>query len=115
MPSPLDVELCRSAFPALSRPAGDAPVAYLDGPAGSQVPQTVIEAVARCLGTTNANCGGVFETSVAVDALLEQAHAAVADLLGSREPDLVVFGPNMTTLTLALARAVTRVLESAAA
>ena len=110
MPSPLDVELCRSAFPALSRRLGDTPVAYLDGPAGSQVPRAVIEAVAGCLTATNANSGGVFETSVEIDALLERAHAAVADLLGSADADLVVFGPNMTTLTLALARAVTRVL-----
>jgi cysteine desulfurase family protein (TIGR01976 family) len=111
MPSPLDVERCRSAFPALSRTLGDAPVAYLDGPAGSQVPRGVIEAVTRCLESTNANSGGVFETSTEVDALLDEAHAAVADLLGSPERDLVVFGPNMTTLTLALARAVARVLE----
>ena len=111
MPTPLDVERCRSAFPALSRTLGDAPVAYLDGPAGSQVPRGVIDAVTRCLESTNANSGGVFETSAEVDALLDDAHAAVADLLGSPERDLVVFGPNMTTLTLALARAVTRVLE----
>ena len=103
-----DVERWRSRFAALRRADGGAPVAFLDGPAGSQVPDTVIEAVARCLSETNANTGGAFATSVEVDALLVQAREAVADLLGSRDRDLVAFGPNMTTLTLGLARAMAR-------
>lgn len=99
---------CRQQFPALARRAGDRPVVYFDGPAGSQTPQRVIDAVADYLAHHNANHGGVFATSLESDAILEAAHAAVADLLGAADPASVVFGANMTTLTFALGRALAR-------
>jgi cysteine desulfurase family protein (TIGR01976 family) len=68
----------------------------------------VIDAVARYLTETNANHGGVFTTSRESDALLDHAHRAMADFLGTEDPDLVAFGPNMTTLTFALSRAIAR-------
>lgn len=103
-----DVERCRRQFPALGRELAGQPVVYFDGPAGSQVPQRVIDAVAGYLGDSNANCGGAFVTSEETDAALAESHRAVADFLGSGDPDLVAFGPNMTTLTLSLARALAR-------
>ncbi len=108
MTRPLDPTSCRARFPALSRRIDGRPVAYLDGPAGSQVPRSVIDAMQQYLIETNANCEGVFATSVESDALLQDARQAVADFLGADDPRLVIFGPNMTTLTLALARAVCR-------
>ncbi len=104
----LDIAEVRSRFPALAREVAGRPAVYFDGPAGSQVPQTVIDAVGGYLANTNANGGGVFDTSVESDALLKEARLAVADLLGASDPELVVFGANMTTLTIKLARALAR-------
>jgi cysteine desulfurase family protein (TIGR01976 family) len=104
----LDVERVRQRFPGLRRRVGDSPAAFLDGPAGSQVPDRVIEAIGRYLAETNANSGGAFVTTLESDALMDEAHRAAADLVGSPDPDLTVFGPNMTTLTLGLARALAR-------
>ena len=89
---------------------GQVPI-YLDGPAGSQVPQCVADAVSRYLTTTNANHGGVFATSRTSDALLDEAHAALADFVGSDDPQTIAFGANMTTLTLGLSRALGRTLR----
>jgi cysteine desulfurase family protein (TIGR01976 family) len=100
-----NVEQVRRQFPALARQINGQPAAYFDGPAGSQVPTRVIDAVSRYFAETNANHGGVFTTSRASDAILHQAHRAVADLLGTPDPDLIAFGANMTTLTFALSRA----------
>lgn len=104
----LDVAWCRGQFPALARELDGRPVVFFDGPAGSQAPRRVIDAVADYLAWTNANHGGVFGTSVESDRLLAEAHRAVADLLGTDDPDTVVFGPNMTSLTFALSRALAR-------
>jgi cysteine desulfurase family protein (TIGR01976 family) len=98
----------RSQFPALARLAGDQPAAFFDGPAGTQVPQSVIDAVSAYFVQHNANHGGLFPTSRESDAVLAAAHQAVADLLGSDDPDTVAFGPNMTTLTMSLSRALAR-------
>ena len=103
-----DVNHWRARFPALNREIDGRPVVYFDGPAGSQVPQSVVDAVSAYLTGANANCGGVFATSRETDELLDQAHRAVADFLGSPDADTVAFGPNMTTLTLALARAMSQ-------
>jgi cysteine desulfurase family protein (TIGR01976 family) len=102
------VAWCRDQFPALGRPFGDSPAVYLDGPAGSQVPDRVIRAVGRYLSETNANHGGRFATSRASDALLEAAHQAVADLLGVASGAATIFGANMTTLTFTFSRALAR-------
>ena len=107
-PTPAWVDECRRQFPALHRPCPHRPAVFLDGPAGTQVPQTVITAVSAYLSECNANHGGLFATSRDSDARLQAAHAAVADLLGTDDADTVAFGPNMTSLTLALSRALAR-------
>lgn len=101
----LDIAALRSRFPALARRHGDLPYIYFDGPGGTQVPRTVIDAVARYYETSNANHGGTFATSEISDAIVDEAHAAVGDLLGvdARE---VVLGANMTTLTFHLSRSI---------
>ncbi len=83
-------------------------MAYFDGPAGSQVPSSVAEAVSRYLLSTNANHGAPFATSQESDALLDNSHQAVADFLGTSDPDCITFGANMTTLTFALSRTLGR-------
>jgi cysteine desulfurase family protein (TIGR01976 family) len=101
----LDVSTVRSRFPALTSEA-----AFFDGPGGSQVPQSVIDAVAGYLRESNANLGGAFPTSRASDEVLERARAAAADFTGG-EPEGIAFGANMTTLNFQLAHAVARTLE----
>ena len=103
-----DVAWCRQQFPALERCLDGRPVVFFDGPAGSQVPRRVVDAVSEYLLRTNANHGGVFPTSRESDAVLRAAHQALADLLGSDDPDTIAFGPNMTSLTFALSRALGR-------
>lgn len=102
-----DSEWVRSQFPALRQEIGGRPVVFLDGPGGTQVPQRVIDAVGEYFRTSNSNTHGSFATSRWSDQVLAEAHAAVADLLGcdSRE---IIFGPNMTTLTFAMSRAIGR-------
>jgi cysteine desulfurase family protein (TIGR01976 family) len=101
-----DVAAVRARFPALA-----APTAFLDAPAGTQVPQSVIDAIEAYLRESNANLGGAFETSRRSDALVEEAHAVAARLLGA-SPAEVAFGPNMTTLNFALSRTVGRELQA---
>src|SRR5581483_6142067 len=86
-------------------------VAYLDGPGGTQVPQSVIDAIAAYLRDANANLGGAFEASRRSDELVERAHATAARFLGCR-PEETVFGANMTSLNFALTRALARTLEA---
>ena len=99
---------CRRQFPALGRTIGERPAVFFDGPAGTQTPQRVIDAVSHYLAHHNANHGGLFATSRESDAMLEHARRAFADLLGADDPDCVVFGANMTTLTFALSRALAK-------
>jgi cysteine desulfurase family protein (TIGR01976 family) len=101
----LDVAALRARFPALARTQDGDPYVYFDGPGGTQVPDSVIEAVSRYYRTSNANHGGAFATSWASDEIIEEAHAAIADLLGVG-PDEVVLGANMTTLTFHLSRSI---------
>ena len=108
MSRPLDPHRWRSEFPAFERQLGGRPAVFFDGPAGSQVPRRVIDAVGGYLAEINANTGGHFATSLASGELLDTAHRAAADFLGVDDSDLVVFGPNMTTLTFQLADALRR-------
>jgi cysteine desulfurase family protein (TIGR01976 family) len=101
----LDLTGVRSRFPALASGA-----AFFDGPGGSQVPQSVIDAVAGYLRESNANLGGAFPSSRASDEVMGQARAAAADFTGG-EPEGIAFGANMTTLNFQLAHAVARTLE----
>jgi len=104
----MDVERTRLQFPGLARTVGGRPAAFLDGPAGSQVPRRVAEAVGRYLVESNANTGGFFPTSTETAAALREAHRSAADFMGAGDPDCVVFGPNMTTLTSQLAGTLAR-------
>jgi cysteine desulfurase family protein (TIGR01976 family) len=101
-----DVEALRAEFPALAREQDGRTVAFLDGPGGTQVPQRVIDAVADYLTHTNANSGGAFTSSELSDAIADEAHAAVADLLGAAGPHEIKFGYNMSTLTLHIGRSI---------
>jgi cysteine desulfurase family protein (TIGR01976 family) len=102
----IDPRLTRAEFPALS-----AERVFFDNPGGTQVPRRVINRMVDYLKTTNANHGGAFPTSIASDEILEEAHRAVADLLNAEDPREIVFGPNMTTLTLGLSRTLAREFE----
>jgi len=102
------VEWSRRQFPALSRQIAGHDAVFLDGPAGTQVPQRVIDAVATYFRDCNANHGGLFPTSRESDALLDEAHRAASEFVGSDDPGEIAFGPNMTTLTLGLSRALGR-------
>ncbi len=95
-------------FPGLARKVRGQPAVFFDGPAGTQVPQSVIDAVSGYLANTNANHEGLFATSIESDAILDAAHRAVATMLGSDDAYCVAFGPNMTTLTFALSRALAK-------
>ncbi len=102
-----DVDALRAEFPALGRRGPDGrPAVFLDGPGGTQVPQRVIDAVTGYYTDHNANAGGAFVTSEASDAIVDEAHAAVADFLGAASPDEIKFGYNMSTLTLHIGRSI---------
>ncbi len=107
----LDLAASRRHFPSLALEHDGQPVVYFDNPGGTQVPQGCIDAIARYLTTANANTHGAFLTSARSDALLAEAHAAMADLLNAADPREIVFGPNMTTLTFAMSRAIGRTLK----
>ncbi|MCV3209751.1 cysteine desulfurase-like protein [Mesorhizobium sp. YC-39] len=102
------IEAVREQFPALSLTDKGRRRIYLDNPAGTQVPQTVADAVSRCLLTTNANLGGFFETTVAAQEVVGAAHAAMADFLGAASPEEIIIGANMTTLTYHMSRTLGR-------
>jgi len=105
----LPVDVIRAAFPALERRCAGHPVAYFDGPGGTQVPRPVADAVYDYLLRHNANTGWAYPTSAETDAILEGARGAMADFLGCA-PDEVAFGANMTTLTFHVSRAIGRAL-----
>jgi cysteine desulfurase family protein (TIGR01976 family) len=101
----LDLEAVRARFSSLQRP-----FAFFDGPAGTQVPDEVIEAIAEYLRESNANSGGAFETSLRTDQLIHDARAAAARFLGCT-PAETIFGPSMTNLNFTLSRTVGRTLR----
>ena len=102
-----DVTAVREQFPALKREHNGRRVAYLDGPGGSQVARSAIDAVTRYMSRGGANLHGAFPTSVETEEILHEARQAAADFLGAK-PDEVAFGANMTTLTFAISRALAR-------
>ncbi len=108
----LDVPVLRDHFPSLARTLDGRPIAYLDGPGGTQVTRECIVAMTRYLESSNANHGGAFTASIETDALLDEVHAAGADFLGAHDPHEVAFGPNMTTLTFAMSRALGREISA---
>jgi cysteine desulfurase family protein (TIGR01976 family) len=101
---------CRADFPSLQRTFGAQPVAFLDGPGGTQVPHAVVEAIADCYRNRNVNTHGNFPPSAELDERMLEARSAVADLLGSKDPDRISIGQNMTTLAFSLSRAIGRTI-----
>lgn len=105
------IEHVRAAFPALALQDEKRARIYLDNPAGTQVPQSVADAVAHCLINSNANLGGHFPTSRAAAEVVEEAHQAMADFLGAGSADEIIIGANMTSVTFHLARSICRGFE----
>lgn len=107
-----NVQQARVQFPALHQitERGVYPV-YFDNPAGTQVPQHVIDAVTRYYTSTNANSGGAFATSQHSDAMVQKVRTQVAAFLNAPSPDEIVFGPNTTTLNFGLSRAIAKTLK----
>jgi len=101
-----DIETIRVRFPSLA-----SGVAFLDGPGGTQCPESVIDAISGYLRESNANLGGAFAASLRSDELVERAHTTAAGFLGCRSEE-TIFGQNMTTLNFALTRAFGRTLEA---
>jgi cysteine desulfurase family protein (TIGR01976 family) len=106
----LDLTWVRSQFPSLAQSVNGHPAVFLDGPGGTQVPQRVMDAIANYLRCDNANTGGAYATSRRTDAMIAEARSAMADFLHCAA-DEVVFGPNMTTLTYAMSRAIGRAIK----
>ena len=107
----LDSAWVREQFPSLKQQINGQPAAFLDGPAGTQVPQQVNSAIHNYLLRDNANTGGAFETSRRNDAMIAGARQAMADFFNCSAEE-VSFGQNMTTITFALSRAIGRELQS---
>ena len=103
----MPVEEIRHGFPALARIHNGYPVAFFDGPGGTQVPRTVVEAMNDYLYHHNANTHWAYPTSEETDAIIDSARRVLADFLNA-SPTEIVFGANMTTLTFHLARALGR-------
>lgn len=110
---PFDVNALREQFPALQRqlPDGQTPV-HLDNPAGTQVPQAVIDAIAEYFRDMNANSGGAFATSRRSDQMVSEVRQQMADFLNAESPNEIVFGPNMTTLNFGLSRALAQTFHA---
>ena len=102
----LDSSAVRAQFPALQKP-----VIFLDNPGGTQIARTSLEQIQRYLVEANANHGGVFATSQDSDQRVENARLAMADFLNAARPEEIVFGPNMTSLTFNISRALVRTFQ----
>jgi cysteine desulfurase family protein (TIGR01976 family) len=100
---PLDLSAIRAQFPSLDREA-----IFLDNPGGTQIARHSLERINRYLLECNANHGGAFATSRASDAVLHEAHQAMADFYNAASPDEIIFGNNMTSLTLHISRSISR-------
>ncbi len=107
----LSVDQIRAHFPALARTHNGHPVAFFDGPGGTQVPRVVVEAMADYLYHHNANTHWAYPTSAETDAIIDSARGVIGDFLNV-SPNEIVFGANMTTLTFHLARALARAWHS---
>ena len=106
-----DVEALRRQFPALSIEQDGRPIALFDGPGGTQVPQSVIDAVSTYYRSSNANADGAFLTSERSDAVVADAHVAMAGMLGAADASEIKFGANMTGLTFHVSRSLAATME----
>ncbi len=104
----IDLVTIRSQFPALARTDDGHPRLYFDNPAGTQVPQSVADRMSDCLLHASANLGGYFETSHLADKVVSDARDAMVDFLNAPSADEIIFGQNMTSLTLHLSRSIGR-------
>ena len=104
---PFNHNLIRQQFPSLDRPA-----IFLDNPAGTQIAKPSLDRMNRYLLEHNANHGGLFETSHRSDEVLHEAHVGMADFLNASRPEEIIFGNNMTTLTLHMSRSLARNLQA---
>ena len=102
---------CRGDFPSLWRTFSGHPVAFLDGPGGTQVPKPVIDAIVDCYRNRNVNTHGNFPPSAELDERMLEARCAVADLLGAQGHEQISIGQNMTTLAFSLSRAIGRTIR----
>lgn len=102
----------RGRFPSLQRRINNLPMIFIDGPAGTQVPQSVIDAIMKYYTTSNANTHGAFPTTQETDQVIASMRNSMAALLGAEGPETISIGQNMTTLNFALARAMSRVLHA---
>jgi len=102
-----DIHAIRQQFPSLDRPA-----IFLDNPAGTQIAKPSLDRITNYLLECNANHEGQFETSRKTDEILHEAHAAMADFLNASRPEEIIFGNNMTTLTLHMSRSLARNLQA---
>lgn len=103
----------RSMFPSITMPTDDGTIPiFLDNPAGTQVPKSVMEAVTEYYMTMNANSGGMFATSQRNDAMIAETRQRMADFINAPSKDEMVIGPNMTTLNFALSRAIAKTLSA---
>lgn len=108
----LDLETIRSQFPALNETDDGVARIYLDNPAGTQVPQRVVDAMSCCMLDASANMGGYFRTSLAVGDIVANAQHAMADFLNAPSADEIIFGQNMTSLTFHVSRSIGRFLKA---
>jgi len=99
----LDLSAIRNQFPSLNRAA-----IFFDNPGGTQIARQSLDRINQYLLECNANHEGVFATSVTSDAILSEAHQAMADFYNAASPEEIIFGANMTTLTLHISRSVSR-------
>ena len=106
-----DLEAVRSQFPALALTDNGTRRIYFDNPAGTQVPSVVAAAVSDCLLTKNANLGGYFASAQDADAVVQSARDAMADFLNAASSDEIIFGQNMTSITLHLSRSMGRLMR----
>jgi cysteine desulfurase family protein (TIGR01976 family) len=109
-----DEESCyrsRQDFPSLTRRIDGHPIAYLDGPGGTQVPKPVLDAMIDCYHNRNVNTHGNFVPSAELDERVLEARCAVADLLGAAGHEHISIGQNMTTLAFSLSRAISRTIR----
>jgi cysteine desulfurase family protein (TIGR01976 family) len=108
---PFDLSAVREQFPALAATDDGVRRIHFDNPAGTQVPASVVEAMSHCLLQANANLDGHFRTSHYIGAILDDARQAMADFVNAWSPAEIVFGQNMTTLTLHLSRSIGRLFS----
>lgn len=108
MPNSFDPISLRKQFPSLRLQVKDRPAVFFDGPGGTQTPQRVIDAMSQYLNQDNSNLGGAFITSQRTGQVAAEARQAMADFFHAKRPEEIVFGQNMTSLTFAMSRAISR-------